>query len=74
MTLIYLDNAMLKRVLLILLSVFILEIDAQENIKEIDQYEISIIPAGPEPKIINFFFIMSFINMNYNWILKLHIR
>ena len=38
---------MLKRVLLILLSVFILEIDAQENIKEIDQYEISIITAGP---------------------------
>ena len=38
---------MLKRVLLILLSVFILEIDAQENIKEIDQYEISLITAGP---------------------------
>ena len=35
MTLIYLDNAMIKKVLLILLSVFILEIDAQENIEEI---------------------------------------
>jgi len=45
--LIYLDNAMLKKILLILLSIFILEIYAQENIKEIDQYEISIITIGP---------------------------
>jgi len=38
---------MLKKILLILLSIFILEIYAQENIKEIDQYEISIITIGP---------------------------
>jgi len=44
---IYLDNTMLKKILLILLSVFILEIDAQENIEEIPQYEISILTVGP---------------------------
>ena len=38
---------MLKKVLLILLSVFILEIYAQENIEEIPQYEISILTIGP---------------------------
>ena len=38
---------MLKKVLLILLSVFILEIDAQENIEEIPQYEVSILTIGP---------------------------
>ncbi|MAV00804.1 MAG: hypothetical protein CMC37_04435 [Flavobacteriaceae bacterium] len=47
MTLIYLDNTMLKKVLLILLSVFILEIDAQENIEETPQYEVSILTIGP---------------------------
>ena len=38
---------MLKKVLLILLSVFILEIDAQENIEETPQYEVSILTIGP---------------------------
>jgi hypothetical protein len=38
---------MLRKILLILLSVFLLEIHAQENVKEIDQYEISLITAGP---------------------------
>tara|TARA_X000000368_G_C23012694_1_gene704265 strand:- start:70 stop:1281 length:1212 start_codon:yes stop_codon:yes gene_type:complete len=47
LTLIYLDNTMLKKVLLILLSVFILEIDAQENIEETPQYEVSILTIGP---------------------------
>jgi len=47
LTLIYLNNTMLKKVLLILLSVFILEIDAQENIEETPQYEVSILTIGP---------------------------
>ena len=38
---------MLKKILLILLSVFLLEIHAQENIEEIPQYEISILTIGP---------------------------
>ena len=38
---------MLRKILLILLSVFLLEIHAQENIEEISQYEISILTIGP---------------------------
>ena len=38
---------MLRKILLILLSVFLLEIHAQENIEEIPQYEISILTIGP---------------------------
>ena len=38
---------MLKKVLLILLLVFILDIDAQENIEESAQYHISILTIGP---------------------------
>ena len=38
---------MLRKILLILLSVFLLEIHAQENIEETPQYEISILTIGP---------------------------
>ena len=38
---------MLRKILLILLSVFLLEIHAQENTEEIPQYEISILTIGP---------------------------
>ena len=38
---------MLKKFLLILLLVFILDIDAQENIEESAQYHISILTIGP---------------------------
>jgi len=45
--LIYLDKIMLRKILLILLSVFLLEIHAQENIEEIPRYEISMLTIGP---------------------------
>ena len=38
---------MLRKILLILLSVFLLEIHAQENIEEIPRYEISMLTIGP---------------------------
>ena len=47
MILIYLDKLMVRKILLILLSLFILQAYAQENKDKSTQYHISILTIGP---------------------------